>query len=481
MKKIIALFCLAAILLCVLASCNGNTDKPVDTSKPTDETTPPGNEFSYETSDNLDPNLDYNNEEFRLMTWNTQQVNEWIEEVDEKNSAMERAFYTHLVDVEERLNLEITLNTVPGRYDQMNSFITTMESTITAGISPDLICQYSLTSSIGMIRGLYGNLLDAEHLDFDAPWWNKSLVEGNTINNSLYYISGDLTPTIVYNMYGVLFNKDLLNTYSIEAPYTLVKEDNWTYSRMLELIKDTAQNADKTEYKDGAVYGLVVQKLAVDAFQTGFGISAVQKNQEGKWALSSAYSGSRSADIVETLRTLCYSNNDVFYDKDMQYSEVIFGDGNALFDIGTMGQVERAIRDREVKTGIVPIPKYDEEQENYATRLAVMVSMFSVPKDADMSRSSAVLEALGSDGYKNVTPVVFENTFQGRYSDAPEDADMFKLIRDSIVYDPGNTLNDLSTFSAFRNCVYQDKAWTTFFSENINKYAAALKSVNELE
>ena len=491
LTRVISLICVLAMLACVFVGCKEGDDNEdpqgtQGTQGQTEATTQPNGEdlpFNYETGDLLDPTLNYNNTEFSVYTWKPQSVAEWVENLDDAATVIEEALYDHMGAAEERLNLRFGITEVAGRYAEMNDFIATLENYTTTGLTPDLVCQYSLAASIGMLKGLYDNLLTAENLDFDAPWWNDTLVEGNTVNNHLYYITGDISASVVYTMYGMVFNKELVSQYNIESPYQLVRDGNWTYSRFLELIKDTSTNPNHDHVYTGSgedvMYGFALPKLAVDAFQTGFGITAVVKNSQGAWSLSSDYSGARSADIIDKLRTLAYENNDVFYDKNAA-SYPVFNDGNAIFSILVMQGVEAAIRDYQIKVGIVPIPKYDATQKGHYTRLGMTVSLFSVPVGADMAKSSAVLEALGSDGYRNVTPVVFEEVFRGRYADAPEDAEMYLLIRNGIVYDPGNHQNALSTFSAFRNCVNENKAWTTYFAGKINSYAAALKNINAM-
>ena len=494
LKLWITWICVLAMLVTMLAACgtnggdeaNGSSTSPSGAQGNEEDTgngtnTPPV--FDYETGDRLDPTLNYENEDFQIFTWNTQQVTEWVEETSETASQVERTLYEHLENAKDRLNLNITIREEPGRYAQMDSYLDTLTNLTSTGLDPDLVCQYSLTASKGMIRGLYGNLLETAYLDFDAPWWNESLVEGNTINGNLYYITGDLTPTIIYNMYAVIFNKTLLNQYDIEAPYDLVRTGNWTLEALLELIRGTAVNPNAdgiyTGSSENVMYGLNIQKLSVDAFQSGFGITALERNADGQWQLTQEFSGSRAVDIVDTLRTLVYDNEDVFYDKESQYAENIFKDEKTIFDVDTLGMVDRVLSDKDMQIGVAPVPKYDAIQRDYATRLSVMISMFSITKGCkDPDRSSAVLEAMGSDGYHEVTPVVFEDTFGLQYANAPDDAEMYILIRDSIVYDPGNTQDALSSYSSFRNCVYYDMSWETFFEQRLPIYAEAITNIN---
>ncbi len=491
-KSGIAWFCAMAVMLVLLTACGKETGEPTGTDSTaggtdagkTDPSAP--EEFDYESGDRLDPTLDFGYEDFEIYTWDTQQITEWVDQQPEDGalSTVDKTLYDHLNNAEERLKLTITIHTEPGKYLQMDQFLATLENRISGGLNPDLVCQYSLTSSKGMIRGMYGDLTQTPYLDFEAPWWNESLVDGNTVNGGLYYITGDITPTVVYNMYAVIFNKDLIHAQELEMPYDMVRAGNWTLEALLEQIRGVSVNTDQDIESEGVLYGMNVQKLAVDAFQTGFGITALERNADGQWQLTRDFAGSRAADIVDSIRNMVYNNTDVFYDRNAEYAENIFANGKAIFDMDAVGMVDRVLKNEQyadMHIGVVPVPKYDAIQENYATRLAMMVSMFSITRDCPYpERSSAVLEAMASDGYRRVTPVVFEDTFGTQYADAPDDAEMYILIRDSIVYDPGYTQDALSTYSAFRGCVYANSAWTTYFDANINMYANALAEINQV-
>lgn len=493
-KAFLSLLCVLAMILCSLTACKPTekeptpiqSDEATESDSATEQETLAETKFDYESGDRLDPTLDFGDEEFSIYTWNTQGVIEWVEAESESMSQVDRVLYQRLGDIEERLNLSFKITTVPGRYDQRISFVETLQNYSITGLAPDLVCQYSLASTIAMLKGLYSDLTVSRHIDFSAPWWNDSLVEGNKIRDRLYYITGDAAPSILYGMYGVQFNKDLLNVYHLESPYELVRDGSWTYSRMLGLIKDTSLNPNTNNQYGGSeenvMYGLVVHKLAVDAFQAGFGVVAVQKNDDGAWVFSRDFTGSKAVDAVDTIRRIVYENTDVFYDMDTQWANMIFIDEHTIFSVDTMNSVEAEILNYGMKVGVVPVPKFDAAQTDYATRVGVAISVFAVPKETqDFDRSTAVLEAFGSNGYHKVTPVIFEKMFCARYADAPDDSEMFMKIRDSIVYDPGNFHDSLGTFSAFRNCVRQNISWDTFLEERMTRFVNALSEVNKMD
>ena len=54
---------------------------------------------------------------------------------------------------------------------------------------------------------------------------------------------------------------------------------------------------------------------------------------------------------------------------------------------------------------------------------------------------TAVLECMGSYGYRLTTPAIFENSMKVRYSDNDVNAQMYDIVRESISFELGRFLN----------------------------------------
>ena len=72
--------------------------------------------------------------------------------------------------------------------------------------------------------------------------------------------------------------------------------------------------------------------------------------------------------------------------------------------------------------------------------------------------TGAVLECLGSEGYRQVTPALFETSMKLKYASGQDDSDMYDLIRSSIYIDLGRiftTSFSNVTYSAFRSTLHR--------------------------
>ena len=95
--------------------------------------------------------------------------------------------------------------------------------------------------------------------------------------------------------------------------------------------------------------------------------------------------------------------------------------------------------------------------------------------------SSALMECLASESYRTVTPALFETGMKVKYATDNESAQMFDIIRETIVFDFGrvftNSMGSL-TFSLFRDAVASKKDnWISIYEKNENKLTKALDKV----
>ena len=106
------------------------------------------------------------------------------------------------------------------------------------------------------------NLLDPEieYLNFDNPWWPESLIETVTIDDKLYFASGDISTNLIYMMHGMFFNKDMMDRFSMEYPYELVLEGKWTLDKMLDMTKDVYIDLNDNNKDKNDQFGLLAHR-----------------------------------------------------------------------------------------------------------------------------------------------------------------------------------------------------------------------------
>ncbi len=133
--------------------------------------------------------------------------------------------------------------------------------------------------------------------------------------------------------------------------------------------------------------------------------------------------------------------------------------------------------------GVLPLPKFDKEQEDYHSTFgngASLIVVLSTCTKTDLV--GATIELMGAEAYKQVTPAYFEICLEGKYSDAPEDAAMYDRIINSFVYSFGfcySTKSLEGIGSLFRNL---DVDLAQKYESNKIKYETALEElINKLD
>ncbi|MDD6798801.1 MAG: hypothetical protein PUE85_00045, partial [Firmicutes bacterium] len=126
----------------------------------------------------------------------------------------------------------------------------------------------------------------------------------------------------------------------------------------------------------------------------------------------------------------------------------IFFDQRLVFYPSYMEEAFNKMREVKFSYGMVPYPKYDDEQDSYYTLIQDGVIETYLPKtlpEADEDFVGIILEACAKYTREFVIPVYYDEALKNRYSEDPATAKMVDLINSvsrfdmSIIFgtDPG--------------------------------------------
>lgn len=108
----------------------------------------------------------------------------------------------------------------------------------------------------------------------------------------------------------------------------------------------------------------------------------------------------------------------------------------------------------ETDFGIIPYPKYDEEQKDYCARVSYYMPPMIPITNTNLELVGAVLEEANYRAKKNITPAYYDITLKGKYSRDPESISMLDLIFASRVIDRGDTLFCSNVRDGFVSSMY---------------------------
>lgn len=491
MKRVIALLLALLTLAVMLISCADEQEQPADTTvasgdnNPQDsETEAGGTEPSNVDAngyllDNLPENLNLKTE-VTMLYWSDVEQPEFFVD-DQTGEIVNDAIYNRNLNTEARLG--VTLKFIPtlGNYQNQANFVKEALNSINSGGDYDIFAGYSMTGATLAVNGYAQNLRALEYLDFDMPWWPDSLIGQATINDKLYFASGDISPNMLHMMYVMFFNKQLITDYNLEDPYALVDNGDWTYTKMIEMCTGVYNDADGSGKSDqNDKFGFCTASIHFDSFFTGAGLNTIEKTSDDMLIISPSFNSEKTISLLEGLCSFMWDSGNAYYGA----TGAVFALGNTIFtlDRSYMG----LLRKEEItfEYGIVPVPKFDTAQENYYTCLGFPYTMYAISSASKHpDAAAAVLECLCSEGYRLVTPMLFETSMKYKYSSDNDSARMYDIIRAGVSIDIGRIftteLNNYS-YSLFRDACVNNSAssWSRVYTAAAKVMGKKLEGIN---
>ena len=390
------------------------------------------------------PELDYGG---RIVTIHVRGDNDSISEIglEDTGSHLSGKLYERTVATEERLNVK--LNIAQGySWNKYSQTIRDLRTSISAGNgSYDIISGWSARIPVLASEGLFKNLLDYEYIDTSAEWWSQSMVKSTTVNNSLYMITGDIAATYMDSCFAVLFNMRLAKSFGYDYSdfYEIVSSGEWTidYLKTLSMDHYSDETGDGIRNK-GDIFGLSMTAVGSDAFWDSCNISCVKNNGVERPVME--FDIEKVQNVYDKIEELTFENKGCLFDAKDDITEMgdVFKDGECLFSITTLATLAN-YTDMPDDYGVLPIPKYDVEQNDYYTHIMYDCSFWSIPIDATAADvSSAVMTSMGYDSNKTVIETHYEVLLKTRYVRDSESGYMIDLIYNSISLDFDNIYNE---------------------------------------
>ena len=355
--------------------------------------------------------------------------------------------------VEEYLNVEIVEQRLHETSRPGGAMLTTVRNEIIAGGSQNYQVINPCLYDCGTLaaEGALYNLYTVSTLnELEAEWWDHTFNGDVAFGDKLYFTNGDMGFQSKASTAIVVFNRDLQTEYNLEDPYTLVREGAWTIDKAIEMSKTISQDLNqdgKITYEDMVGWEGQLDDCWNMFYSSGSRIAAF--DADGKLSLT-MYT-ERSARAAEKIMTLV--QDDAHYISANDYFGVTqwpvelcmenFAAGNALFFSDSLGSL---INFQKMKGnyGLLPVPKLDEEQENYESFINPWVSSaLCIPSTLSMEDAEfagAVLECMGYYSMDTVRKEYFDNVLDYQYVQDDASMEMLDLILSTRGCDIGQIL-----------------------------------------
>ena len=434
-KRILAILLALLTLIPLLIACQDSSEPVVGTDPVTTEAP----ETMDPTKDEV-PDQDFKEREFLILLPNPEDLGANNYDVEEDSGdAIISAIYRRNSEIERRFNITITT-----------------KSEGDSGTLPSMFQPYALSNEdkVDMVAvPFYQSAKPMIVQDMILPWngipridlkrdyWNESVTETLALLGKYYLLVGDVNWTTMRETVACFFNQDVAdsNESIVGDLYQTVRDDKWTYDKMLEIIKDMPRDNGDGTWDDKDTYGAVLN-LTTGSYGLIYScdFQTVRMTKDGPVP---QYNTRKMTDILGIAKRLLAENHNT-------YSEIfdftsdskgipLFFDNRALFYLGQLRHSE-SFRDKETDYGIIPYPKFDENQKEYVTYANQWGLSCALPCTAtDLNRTGSILEAMSAVSRRYLVPAYYEKTLMGKIKRDEESEEMLNIIFSNVLYDFG--------------------------------------------
>ena len=491
------------MMLSAFVACGKEDDNQTITDADTDaETEAPDEEGTTEETEPEYPlgvQQENNNNKEIVILMSSSNTIEIAKEASSERVA--QAMYERNCDAEEYLGVLITINNEHnGSWNVRAAYNDVIRNDVKDLHTLDIITMMTSCSFVTLAQeGLLKNLTDVTSFDFDAPWWVPDMVGQYGMNGNLYGVYGDMTLSLYASMSTIYFNAKLIDDYSIESPYDMVRNNTWTLENMIKNAKLVEESVDGEYDPMTNKMGFMGLHTAQRTWIAALDLDLVDRNADtGELTVPKGpsdklitlfdsfydlfedenefYVHSNSSELHQTfmngtvLYMLTYLNavrdfrgmEDDYglvpmpkYNDQQDTIRKAFKEDRVLAAIHVLESPKYNLRDMESDYIILPMPKYDEAQAEYYSPVSMWcTSLLSVPITAsNPERTGIIIEALSAESLYTLTPAYYEISLQGKAVRDEESAAMLDIIFETRVYDLGLIWD----FGGFRTAIVTPK------------------------
>ena len=308
-------------------------------------------------------------------------------------------------------------------------------------------CPAGFAGNIGALitQNMFLNLREIPAMNMDGNWWNQTINKEAAIGSGdkLYYAGSGINIFTLQAVSCVFFNQDMMADLGLELPYNSVRDGTWTFDALHQYMRAGAQlnGADswKWDASGSAVYGLASYQDSATSLLAGSAERYIITDADG--TPRPAIDGERFINVLTKIQEMLQLPNGEFVCANDSnsgfYFEPMFMNNRALTALGELKAAD-SFKNMEATFGILPIPKYDGNQENYYSHLIYPAPALIIPvTNPQPDFTGAVLDAMAFVSNRDVTPVFFDVSVSQKRLRNEDSIEMLQIIKNSGSFEIG--------------------------------------------
>lgn len=438
-----------ALLLCgllltpgILSSCAGNADPAEDTTAPSNSTAG-GDAATGETelTDGLE-DVDMDGFEMRFLHAQADMIS-WVEVTldagADSGDILNQAIFLRNEYIQDRFNCELT-------FDEMNHYdvdTTYYRQYVMSGDDAHDIIMVNNTHVLNHVTDV-ADLNNLPHVRFEKEWWNPQ-------GSSLFYmdgkrlaVAGNYSLSSVSTANCLLFNKDVYTDLGIaESLYDVVRDGKWTIDKYFSVAAQAQSDLNGDGIMDTKDrYGTTgTTKSLHNMFIIGAGMNWVGRDKDG-FPVFNPSTDEKLISYMEKIVNAELADPTIYYMPpdgiESDNYQIHFEEGQALFFTSWPKNFFK-LREMEYVFGVVPAPKYDEDQRQYYANMAngEFTTLPRTYRESRLENMGIILEAMSFYTQQNVIPVYTDQVLDMKVTRDHESAEMLDLVFAGVTYDFG--------------------------------------------
>ncbi len=311
-------------------------------------------------------------------------------------------------------------------------------------------CMTSLNSMA--IEGYLTDWYSLPYFDSADAWWDRNAAAGLSVGNRLYMMVSDLSMNGSSRARFLYINKKIADNYDLTVPYDLVRDGKWTFDRLNEMICTVSSDLNGDGKMDANdLFGMLTENSKF--FLSGCGIIFTEKDENDYPVVS--FVNERTVSVLDSVKGLLDNKtNTISYEEVSEgqslgdfphiydYGRSLFASDHFLF-VQNGANVAYQFSNMTSEYGILPNPKFDEQQESYYHLMDEFACAWAIPTtNANPEKTDVVMNWWSYLSSNTLVDAFYETTIKYKRLNAPEDAEMLDIVRGSIRYEIG-TIADL--------------------------------------
>lgn len=298
-------------------------------------------------------------------------------------------------------------------------------------------------------QGLLLDLNELDNLNLQAEWWDSNANKTISLAGKQYYAVGDINIMSWDGTAAIFFNKQVIESYQLDSPYDLVDAGKWTLDRYAKMTIEYSNDIDQ----DGKMglddfWGNIGSDDSILMMLNSSDIFVVNKDDDDLprfHELDQKYNDAlvkltKCADITKTFNV--WRSNTAPLTENLVHAFNIFA-GNRAVTYADVVELANGFRQYDTEFGIVPYPKYDDEQKEYISPMNWYASTtITIPASvSDTDRITRIVEDMAAVSAEYIRPAYYDVTLQVKLTRDEKSAEMLDLIFSTRVFDIGWLVN----------------------------------------